>query len=131
MTAWKNLHFSLFTSTVYAASTPNPALGPEPAGLNNIEATFGKFISVSVGIAFVALFIMLIWAGFKYLTSGGEPKAIQAAALTITWAGLGILFLALAWLILILISSFTGVDVTIFDIKIFCPGSSTPGCVPI
>ena len=93
-------------------------MNPPPAGLNEIEQVFSNVISVIVGLGFIALLVMLVWAGFKYLMSGGEPKAVQAAHQTVTWALLGIVFMAIAWLILQLIKAFTGVDVTSFSFKI-------------
>lgn len=91
-----------------------------PAGLDQIEQVFTQFISAAVFLAFVASLVMLIITGIKYLTSGGEPKAVQAAHQTATWALLGILFFAIAWLLLQLVESFTGIPVTIFDIKALC-----------
>lgn len=102
---------------------------PSPAGLAQIEQVFGNILSVVVGLAFVVLLVMLTWAGIKYLTSGGEPKAIQAAHLTVTWALLGVLFLAIAWIILQLIHAVTGVDVTIFNIRALC-GLNGEWCQP-
>lgn len=95
-------------------------MGLEPAGLNEIELIFSNVISVVVGLGFVVMLVLLVWAGLKYLTSGGEPKAIQSAHYTVTWALLGVVFMAVAWLILQLIESFTGIKVTIFDIKKLC-----------
>ena len=92
-------------------------LGPDAAGLTQIEQVFTNVISVAVGLGFIALLVMLVMAGFKYLTSAGEPKAVQSAHQTVTWALLGIVFMALAWLILQLIHAFTGVDVTFFNIR--------------
>ncbi len=99
----------LMVKTVYAAD-----FGPDAAGLGQIEQIFSSVISVTVGLGFIALLVMLIFAGFKYLMSGGEPKAVAAAHQTVTWAILGIIFMAFAWLILQLIKAFTGVDVTTF-----------------
>lgn len=96
--------------------------GPSPAGLQQIEQVFTNVISVVVGLGFVALLVLLIWAGFRYLTSGGEPKIIQETHQTVTWALLGIIFLALAWLILQLIGVFTELPVTFFDIRQLCDG---------
>ena len=93
-------------------------MGPPPAGLKEIEDVFKNVVSVVVGLGFIALLVMLIWAGFKYLTSGGEPKAIQSAHQTVTWALLGVVFMAVAWIVLQLIKAFTGIDVTIFNIKV-------------
>ena len=96
-------------------------MNPPPAGLNEIEKVFSSVISVMAGLGFIALLVMLVWAGFKYLMSGGEPKAIAAAHQTVTWALLGIIFMAFAWLILQLIHAFTGIDVTIFNTKVLFP----------
>lgn len=96
-------------------------MSPDPAGLDQIEQVFTNVISVVVGLGFVTLLVMLVWAGFKYLTSGGEPKAIQSAHQTVTWALLGVVFMAIAWIVLQLIHAFTGIDVTIFNIKVLNP----------
>ena len=105
-------------------------MGPDPAGLEEIEQIVGNVISVIVGLGFMASLVLIIMAGFKYLTSGGEPKAIQSAHHTFTWALLGIFFMIIAWLILQLIFSFTGIDVTVFNIKIksLCGGIDLPFC---
>lgn len=95
-------------------------MNPDAAGLQQIEDVFKNVISVVVGLGFVAMLVMIVMAGIKYLTSGGEPKALEAAHQTLTWALLGIFFMAIAWLILQLIRAFTGIDVTIFNFKILC-----------
>src|SRR3972149_4447789 len=99
------------------ALTPTPILGPLPAGATQLEQLVQRIINLSVGGAFIALTVVLVWAGIKYLTSGGDPKSVSSAHSTVTWALLGILFLAIAWLILKLIAAFTGVDVTKFCIS--------------
>lgn len=96
-------------------------MGPDVAGLYQIEAVFSNVISAFVGLGFIACLVMLISAGFKYLTSGGEPKAISAAHQTFTWALLGIVVMAVAWVILLLIKAFTGIDVTTFNLKTLNP----------
>lgn len=97
--------------------------GPPPAGLNEIEKVFRNIISVSAALAFIALLVMLVWAGIKYLTSGGEPKMVQTAHQTVTWALLGVLFMVIAWLVLQLIAAFTGIEtLKIFDVRVLCGG---------
>lgn len=105
-------------------------MGPDAAGLAQFEQVFSSVISVIVGLGFMVLVVVLVFAGFKYLISGGEPKAIQAAHQTATWALLGIIFMAVAWIILQLIENFTGVKVTVFDIKTLCGGAGLPWCKP-
>lgn len=95
--------------------------GPGPAGIKEIEDLFRNIISVAAGLGFVAMLVLLVLAGIKYITSGGEPKAIQSAHQTITWAFLGVVFMAVAWIILQLIKAFTGIDVTVFNIRVLNP----------
>ena len=95
-------------------------MGPDPAGLDQIEQVVTRVIQVVVGLGFIALLVMLIWSGFKFITSGGEPKALQSARQTFIWAILGVLFMAIAWLILLLIQNFTDLPVAIFNIKTLC-----------
>lgn len=99
-------------------------LGPNPAGLTAIEELFGRIISLFVGLAFIALLVVLVWTGIRYLTSGGEPKALQSASQSLTWALLGMLFLVIAWLVLQLLAAFTGIEaLKVFDIRTLCvPG---------
>lgn len=106
---WFTVHGLLFTAPVYADN-----LGP--AGKQQLVELFTRIINLAVEAAFLVLLIMLIYAGIKYLTSGGDPKSLSSANSTITWALLGILFLAIGWLILRLIENFTGIPVTKFCI---------------
>lgn len=128
---------NLFPTPVYAVDPPcdNAASiaagrGPCPAGLDQLQQTVGNIISVIVMLGFIAMFILVLWAGIKYLTSGGEPKAIQAAHHTLTWAILGLFFMVIAWLILQLIAGFTDIDLTVFNAKILCKVGGNDFCKP-
>ncbi len=107
------------------AQTPTPdqscdpgKAGDCPAGIKDLENIFANVISVVVGLGFIALLILIIATGFKYLTSGGEPKAVAVAHQTVTWALLGVVFMAVAWIVLQLIHVFTGINVTIFKFSL-------------
>ncbi len=94
--------------------TPENAAGPA-----QLEELFARIVSSLVGITFIAAFAILVWGGFKYIMSGGEPKALAAAKQTIVWALLGILFIILAWLSIQLIAAFTGINaLRTFNLKI-------------
>lgn len=84
--------------------------------IKGFEAIFENIISVVLSLGAIALFIMLISAGFKFLTSGGDPKAAEGAKNTITTAIAGIVLLVLSYLFLVFIKEFTGIDVTKFKI---------------
>ena len=89
---------------------------PGPAGLLQLQQLTQRIINISVGLAFIILTVVLVYAGIKFITSGGDSKSLASAGQTITWALLGVLFLVLAWLILNLIEYFTGVRVTDFSL---------------
>ncbi len=95
----------------------------EAAGLVQFQQLFLRIINISVAAAFIAILIVLIYSGIQYITSGGDSKTLASANQAITWALMGILFLVLAWLIIRLISAYTGIDLTQFCIGF--PGSDT------
>lgn len=96
---------------------------PGPAGAQQLQELFIRIINLSAGLGFVIILIMLIVTAIKYLVSGGEPKALSSANNSLTWTLLGLVFLVLAWLVLRLVESFTGVPLTNFCLgfKPFCP----------
>lgn len=84
--------------------------------LNELEGFLGNVVGILLGVAAIALFIMLVSGGFKYLTSGGDPKAVEGAKKTLTYAIAGVILTALSFIILKIIESLTGAPVTIFKI---------------
>lgn len=123
-----NFQFSIFNSVTYAAECiKGDPLGCGPAGVADVEGLFSRILNISVGAAFVALVVVLVVAGIKYITSGGDSKAIGAASQAITWGLLGILFMAIAWLIIQLIAAATGIDaLTMFDLQVLPRVTSSP-----
>jgi len=87
------------------------------ATIKGFEVIFNNIVSVSLGFAAIVLFFMLIFGGIQLITSGGNPQATQAASKTITYAVFGVVLVALALLILVFVSHFTGVDVTEFSVN--------------
>jgi len=86
------------------------------ATIQGFECLFANILQIIVSVAGLAFFIMFIIGGFKYLTSGGDPKKTAAASSTLTMAIVGIVGVIASWLILLFIQNFTGVNVTIFSI---------------
>ena len=93
------------------------ALGTDDAAqLADLNTIFASILSVAARLAGLAAVIMIVSSGFKYLTSGGDPKAVAGARNTLTYAVYGLLLLALAYLILVFIETFTGAEVTKFRV---------------
>ncbi len=99
----------LFSSVYAQVGDPNAVPAPGPRQLQDLVQ---RVIMVSVGIGFLFSFAFLAWSGIKFITSGGESKALSDAWRTFTWALLGLAFLALAGVALRIIEGFTGVKVT-------------------
>lgn len=93
--------------------------GDLPAKLYDLEAVFGNIVSVLISAAGIALFIMLLVGGFKYMSAGSDPKAAEAAKKTLTYAIAGLVLIALSYLIITFIETFTGVSVS--DFRVYQP----------
>lgn len=90
--------------------------GVDVPTLKCFEAIFILILQIAIPLAVLALFVMLLIGGFKYLTSAGDQKAAASAQQTITYAILGIVLMVFAFLIFRIIESFTGVNITKFVI---------------
>ncbi|PIU03477.1 hypothetical protein COT44_03465 [Candidatus Shapirobacteria bacterium CG08_land_8_20_14_0_20_39_18] len=86
------------------------------ATLQGFECIFKIILNIAAQLGVLLLFILLIMGGFKYMTSGGDPKASASASQTITYAIFGLVMLVIIWLIMKFIWQFTGVDVLNFSI---------------
>lgn len=65
-----------------------------------LETIFAKAVKALVELAGAVLFIMLVVGGFKFLFSGGDQKKLESAKGTITNAIIGLVVIAVAFLIL-------------------------------
>ena len=75
-------------------------------GINDLIATIINVFSVIVGIVAV---IMIIWGGFKFITSGGDSGRVASARQTILYAIIGLIIVALAqFIVRFVLSTSTG-----------------------
>ncbi|MGH7234615.1 MAG: hypothetical protein ACREF7_04195 [Candidatus Saccharimonadales bacterium] len=65
-------------------------------GVKNIAVTVVNILSIVVGIVAV---IMIIYGGFRYITSGGESGNVSGAKNTLLFAIVGLVIVALAQVI--------------------------------
>lgn len=105
--AWKDIPTSSTKSCVYDTDV---------ATIQGFECLFYNILQVIVYFAGIAFFVMFIYGGFQYLFSGNDPKKTATASSTLTMAIIGVAGVIISWLILSLIKTFTGVDVTQFAI---------------
>lgn len=88
------------------------------AKISDLGDVLKNLISYALGFAGIVFFILLIIGGFKFITSGGDPKAAEGAKKTLTSAIGGLVVILISYLVLVLIKTITGVDVTNFNITL-------------
>ena len=88
----------------------------EVAKISDLGSVFKNVVGYALGFAGIVFFILLLVGGFKFITSGGDPKALEGAKKTLTSAIVGLVVILVSYLILVLIKNITGVDVTNFNI---------------
>lgn len=102
----------------------NPAINTNIGGpdVNGVEVT-GSVIRGLINIGFIVgsiVFVtMLIWGGIQYITSGGDKENVQKSTKRITSALFGLVILFSLYVILGLISTFTGLNLVNFSIPTF------------
>jgi cytochrome bd-type quinol oxidase subunit 2 len=77
-------------------ATADCSAADQTSKVNNIISTVLNVFSVLVGIIAV---VMIIYAGFKYISSGGKEESVKTAKNTILYAIIGLVIVALAQLI--------------------------------
>jgi len=75
------------------ANCDETAVGEAQDRVNEIIATLVNIVSVAVGVVAV---IMIIFGGFRYITSGGDSGSVTTAKNTILFAVVGLVIVALA-----------------------------------
>lgn len=86
------------------------------ATISDLGTMIQTVIGYVLGFAGIVFFVLLVVGGFKYITSGGDPKAVEGAQKTLTSAIAGLVVILLSYLILVIIKNITGVDVTTFNV---------------
>lgn len=102
-------------SIVFAAivNTTNPNT------LTDLEGVFGNILGLFIPLGSIVLFVMLVLGGIKYISSGDKPGNVEQAKAIITYAIIGAVLLAMAYLILQVIGLVTGANLTTFELRTF------------
>lgn len=79
------------------------------ATIQGLECLIANVFMVIITLTGFSAFIMFIVAGFRWMLSGGNSKGMESARNTMTFAVVGIVVSLSAYIILNLISDFTGI----------------------
>jgi len=98
------------------------------ATIQGLGCMLSNVLSVSLTLLGIAGFIMIVYAAFNMMLMGGNSQATEKSKNTITYAVVAIILALSAFIIINLISEFTGVEA----IKnFFIPGSGKDWSGPI
>lgn len=87
----------------------------EKSSLSGSANTFGGFVtSIMEGvlaIGAILLLLYLVWAGIEWITAAGDSGKVQKARDKITQSVVGLIVLASAWALFMLLQNFLGIQV--------------------
>lgn len=81
------------------------------ATIQGIGCLLANVLSVALTLLGIVGFIMIIYAAFNMMVMGGNSQATEKSKNTITFAIIGIILALSSFIILNLISEFTGVEI--------------------
>lgn len=79
------------------------------ATLNCFPVIFQRFVLAALILVGIAAVIFIIISGIKFITSSGDPKRLEGARHTLTYAIVGLLVVLSAFAIVNVVSIVTGV----------------------
>lgn len=94
--------------------TPN--LNPENS-IGFFQDFVPKLITLSLIVGVIIFFFTLVMGAIKWITSGGDKQAVEAARGKVTSALVGIIILFAAFAVLRLIQNFFGITLLALDIS--------------
>lgn len=80
------------------------------AQLTCLPAVFKNVLNWALILAGTVAVFFIIFSGIKFITSGGDPKQVEGARKTATWAIIGLLIILFSFAIINIIAGITGAD---------------------
>jgi uncharacterized membrane protein len=78
------------------------------ATLSCLPIVFGNIVDWAIALAGLTAVFFIIFSGIKFLTSGGDPKQVDGAKKTLTYAIAGLIIVFISFAIIKLIGTITG-----------------------
>ena len=78
----------------------------------DLGSFFSTVFNLALVLSGVAVFLYLIWAGYNWLTAGGDKAKVEEARGRITNALIGIAIVASAWAFFRIVDRFFGIGIT-------------------
>ncbi|MCX6783830.1 MAG: hypothetical protein NT141_02060 [candidate division WWE3 bacterium] len=103
-----------FAESVFVTGNKATAVG---LNISDTGLLVSTAIKALIGAAGLLFFVMLVWGGIQFVTSGGDKAQATAAKDRITHALIGIVIVAAAFAIATLLQNVLGIGVTNFTIQ--------------
>ena len=84
---------------VMAQTSPSPGTTvtiPNPLGTDSIPEVIGRIIDFLLKVAVPLATLVVLYAGFLFLTAGGDTEKINQAKKALLWAVIGVVVLMMA-----------------------------------
>lgn len=104
MDDWNNIIPNCLKTFNDASGRPQQA-----ATLDCLPAVFQNIITSLIFFVGAVAVILIMVAGFKFITSGGDAKQVEGARKTLTYAIIGLIIVLLSFFVIFLVSQLTGV----------------------
>jgi hypothetical protein len=95
---------------VHAATDWGDCVVNDAATFQCLEPIFSNIVGSILSLAGIGLFIMLLVGGFGFLFAAGDAKKLEQAKGTLSNAIIGLVIIVSAYLIIQIISAFTGIN---------------------
>lgn len=95
----------------FGTISPPPQLDRVPRGdqgAAGISFLLDNIIGIFFSAGAIAFVLMFVWGAIQMILSGGDKEAIAKARSKITWAIIGVVLMALSFLIFALLQYITG-----------------------
>ncbi len=79
-------------------------------GINTVGDLVNTLMNFLVPLAGIIFLLVLIWGGYDFMMSGGNPEKLKSAQAKITTGVIGFILLVLAYLIVRIISFIFGLE---------------------
>lgn len=93
-----------------AKDTTGKQIPGDVATLDCIPAVVHNIILGAFLFAGIVAVVLIIYSGIRFILSGGDPKQVEGARKTMTYAIIGFIVILLSFAILNLIKTVTGVN---------------------
>lgn len=85
-------------------------------GVGFLSRFISNLITIFLIVAVVVAFFFLVMGGIRYITSGGDREAAEAARSQITKAVIGLLLVFIAYAILRLLGEMLGINLVLINL---------------